>query len=225
MGYSICELKPLNSVLVVDNEEIPLSLITFRIDVILSDKFGSVPGALSAINEDPINILKIIWPLVINKEKFSNSFAGFEKYCFESKESIVLWSKRMTNCLYEIIKKSMPLIKNHKRHKEIQEINSTQSEDFGVPCYATYFDTVAHRYGYSIDQFYDLTLRQLHILLKTIGDKQYEELEIQAALAGRKLKPKIKFNDISLKEEEDHEKQALDALEKLQQRYKDNKNG
>ena len=114
----------------------------------------------------------------------------------------------------------MPLIKNSQRLKELNDIKNLDDES--KPCYARYYDTLAKRYGYTIEQFYGLTLRQVHILLNTSNDQSYDELEVQAALMGRKLKPKMKMLDVSVEEEMDQEQDAMDALKRLRERYEGN---
>ena len=220
MSYTVEELKPLNPVLIIDKREIIISLITLHHEVIFKDVYGSLPKAYEKIKEDPTEILNIIWILALNKTQFGFSLEVFKKFVLTSNDLISVWSKDMQRCLNESVSKSMPLIKNQKRYKELQEIKGATTDS--EPCYATYFDTIAKRYGgYDLEKFYGLTLRQLHMMLNTIGDKQYEELEVQAALQGRKLKPRMKFEDISEEQEKDQEQQALDALKKLQDEYKE----
>jgi len=225
MSYTIEELNPLKPVLVIDDREIIISLITLHKEVIFKEKYGSLSKVFDAIKEKPEEIINVIWILTINKKEFGFSLEELKKFIFTSKQSILEWSKDMHRCLNESISKSMPLIKNQKRYKEIQEIKGSTTDT--EPCYAGYFDTIAKRYGgYDLDKFYELTLRQLHMLLSTIGDKQYEELEVQASLHGRKLKPRMTFEDISEEQEKEQEQQALEALKRLQDEYKERmKNG
>jgi len=219
MSYSVEELNPKNPVLIIDNKEIIISLITLQTEVSFIEQYGSLSAVFGIIQLTPEKIIDIIWELTANKDQFNSSLEVFKKFVLTSKGSIVDWAKDMSACLTEAIQKSMPLIKNQKRQKEIQEIKNSSVDS--KPCYATYFDTVAKRYGYTLDQFYELTLRQVHILLHTIGDKQYDELEIQAALQGRKLKPRMVFNDVSVEEEKEQEQQALDALSRLKKEYEE----
>lgn len=218
MSFTVEELNPKKPVLVIDKKEILLSLVTLQHDVIIKEKFGSLSKMFDFLAEDPKKIVEVIWILVVDKPQFQNSFEVFNNFALSSDESIVDWSKRMVMCLQESVSKSMPLIRNEKRYKDIQEIKGATTDE--KPCYAGYFDAVAKRYGYTLEKFYELTLRQLHIILKTIGDKSYDELEVQAALAGRQLKPRLKFDDISKEEEKENEDQAMDALKRLQEEYK-----
>ena len=218
MSFTVEELNPKKPVLKIDDKEIVLSLITLHIDVILKEKYGSLSNVFDAIHEKPEELINVVWILVLNKNQFENKPEVFKNHVLTSNESIVSWAKSMSACLQEAVSKSMPLIKNQKRYKDIQEIKGSETNE--KPCYASYFDTVAKRYGYTLEQFYELTLRQLHILLKTIGDKSYDELEVQAALAGRQLKPRMKFEDISEEEEQENEDQAMEALKRLQEEYK-----
>ncbi len=218
MSYSVEDLNPALPVLIIDGKEITISFVTLHLEVIFKEKYGSLDKVFKAISDDPTEILNIIWILVTDKKEFSFSFEVFKKFALTSKGSIADWSREMMTCLQQSVYKSMPLIKNTKRHNDIQKIKGTQTDE--KPCYGVYFDTVSKRYGYTIDQFYALTLRQLHILLKVINDKSYEELEVQAALAGKQLKPRMKFEDVSEEEEKENDEQAIEALKRLQEEYK-----
>ena len=221
MSYSVSDLKPKNPVLIIDSHRIELSLITLQKDVIFADLYGNIAGVFDELSKKPTEIIPIIYELVADKSQFKFSIEVFKKFIFNLNATTDIVAKEFTRGLHESVNKSMPIIKNEKRYKELQEIN--QSTTMDAPCYASYFDTVASRYGYTLEQFYQLTLRQLHILLTTIGDKKYDELEVQAALQGRQLKPRITFNDVSIEEEEDQEKQAQDALAELKRKYQERK--
>ncbi len=223
MSSTISELKPLNPVLTIDNLDFSISIVTLQHEVYFAKHYESLTGVFEALHEKPELTVDLIWVLLIDKDFFDNSFEEFKSFIYNSKDLISEWSKDMSECFHQSVILSRPLIKNKKRYKELQEINNTQVES--AVCYASYYDTIASRYGYSLEQFYTLTLRQIHILLKVIGDKQYEELEVQAALQGRKLKPRMVFADITEEQEEEQEEHALDTLKRLQQEYKDRQNG
>jgi len=219
MEYQANELNPAPVVLLIDSEEIEISFISLKIDGILQKKFNGLTGVYSLIKENPVSIIEIIWVLVRNKSRFSFSLEVFKNHCLTSKESLQDVAMKMKQCLDDSVNASMPLVKNPKRVKELNAINKATTQE-GV-CYGVYYDRIAKRYGYSLEQFYDLTLRNIHIFLNVIGDESYKELEIKASLAGRDLKPRMKMNDISPEEEAEQEKQALEALAELQKRYKE----
>ena len=221
MSYTVEELKPANTVLLIDGKELELSLVTLQKEVIFAEKYGSFQNVFIKLKEKPEKILEIIYELVLDKTKFKNSLEVFKHFIFSitSKEKIEDKSRKMYLALEEASEKSAPKIVNLKRYKEIQKIKGEQADS--KPCYASYYDSIAKRYGYSLDQFYDLTLRQLHILLKVIGEKTYDELEIQAALQGRKLKPRMNFEDVTPEQDAENENQAMEALKELQRKYQE----
>jgi hypothetical protein len=223
MSYQIIDIRPPKPVLKIDSKEIKLSFITLDILNIFTAEYGGISAIYDAIEEDPMNVFTVIWQLIIDKNRFNYSAPSFYKYCAKAKESLLDITKKMMDCLDYSIKSSMPLIKNKKRLDELNKIRNIQANE--APCYAKYYDTIASRYGHDLDQFYSLTLRQLHILLKTIEDKSYDELEIQAALAGRKLKPRMEFEDISEEQEKSREEDAQDALERLKKEYEQRNKG
>jgi len=221
MSYAIEDFCPLNPIISINGEGIELSVLNLRLETSLIENYGGLKSAQEKIKSEPLELLRLVWFLLVDKARFKNSFSAFESFCFGAKESTEVWAFEMSKGFNSAIVKSMPLIKNAKRFKEIQELRG--DGEIQTPCYAKYYDAVAKRYGYSISDFYDLTMRQLHILLNTIGDESYKELETQAALQGRKLKPKMEFKDISEEQEQEQEEQAVDALAELKRKYEENK--
>lgn len=222
MSFNIEEISPRNPVLIVDGAEIHLMALTLRADVSLKYKYGTLVKVYDSIKENPSELLDIIWFFVKDKKLYNDKPENFKNYLFKARESITDIAQKIKACLDEAVNTSMPLIKNKKRYKELQAINDSQTDE--TPCFLEYFDSISKRYGYTLDSFMDLTLRQVHMLLNLVGDKSYEELEVQAALQGRKLKPRMKFLDVSEEEEMDQEQQALDALKRLQEDYKAKQN-
>ena len=224
MSFTVEELNPRKPVLIIDNKEIVLSLITLHHEVIFKEQYGSLAKLFENLKGKPELIFDIVWELVLDKVSFNNSLKEFKATVFSAKESLLDVSKKMTSCLHDSVHKSMPLIKNKKRYEDLQQIKKATSDDGDAePCYARYFDNVAKRYGYTLDQFYELTLRKLHMILNTIGDESYKELEVQAALNGVKLKPRMTFKDITPEEEQEQEDDALATLQKLKDSYEKNK--
>lgn len=226
MSYTVEEFNPQKPVLVVDDQQFDISFITLQKEVTFKAQYGSLNKMFENLKENPQIVISVMWELLIDKLYFNYSYKKFEKFILTTEESLLDVSKKMTACLNDSVAKSMPVIKNKKRYKELQDIKKAQSEGNADPCYVVYYDSVSKRYGYTIEQFYELTLGQLHKILQVIGDKVYEELEVQAALQGKKLKPRVKFDDVSEEQEEQNDAHALEALKELQRKYKErNKEG
>lgn len=219
MSFKLEEFNPAKPVLVLDSKGFELSLITLQKEVQIKEKHGSLNDVFGNLKE---TLFQVIWILLEDKKHFNNSFKNFENFILSNtnNDSLVETAKKTSEVFNEVVYKSMPLIKNAKRHKEISQIKNQNKES--QICYVSYFDTVSKRYSYTIEEFYNLTLRQLHMLLEQIGDATYEELEIQAALQGKKLKPRVKFDDVSEEQEKENEQEAMDALKRLQEKYKNN---
>ena len=66
----------------------------------------------------------------------------------------------------------------------------------------------------------DLTWRQLRFLMKTIHSEKRKEQEFQAALLGRKLKPKPEPNHVSKKDRERMDKAAEALLQRMKEKHK-----
>ena len=223
MEFQIHELHPAKQVLKIDSREIRLNYMTLDIDLQFKARYGGINELYETIQKEPTEVLHTIWILVIDKMRFNYDFEKFQKYVLTSQSSIVDTAKQMRELLNTCIRESMPIIRNKKRYEELNAIKHNQEDS--KPCYARYYDTVASRYGYTLDQFYSLTLGQLHALLNVCGDKQYEELEVQAALAGKKLKPRMTFNDVSEEEETQQDDDAMAAFEELKKQYQENNKG
>lgn len=221
MNFTLEELNPSNPVLRVNKKEIELSLLTLQLEVNLTDIYGTLSNAMENLGK---NIVAVTWMFVIDKNRFDNSFDNFAAVLFSGDDSTASISKNMAACFYEAVRKSRPIIKNPERAKELQKMTEPNGEL--KICYAGYFDTVASRYsGYTLKTFYQLTLGQLHAFLNTIGDKKYEELEVQAALQGRKLKPRMIPLDVTVEEEKEQDQDAQDAVRRLREAYEKNNKG
>lgn len=217
MNYTIEEFKPLNTELTIDNVSYFYSPLTLHHEVIFINLYGSIPKMLKKLSDEPTEIFKISWQL-IDQSRFNYNYAEFLKVLTECNEEKIELGKKLNTLLNQSIAQSQPLIKNIKRYKESQEIAASKSES--KPCYAVYYDRLAKRYSYTIDQFYSLTLRQVHILLKTSEEESYKELEIEAALRDKKLKDRPKYEDIPIEQEQQQEAQAIDAMKRLKAAHK-----
>lgn len=216
MAYELQDLYPQKYVLKLGNSDFELSLITLKKEVWFKYHYGSIQDAIDSLNKDPLQIFKLIWELLEDKSLFKD-IETFKKYCMQVKNKDELGFK-MSEGFNHSIAQSMPLIKNVKRYKDIQEIKG--AADSNKPCYVKYFDRLSNRYGWSLDKFMELTLRQLHMMLKAVNDGEYEDLTVQAALVGAKLQPRMEFEDITEEEEAQQDADALAALKRLQEDYK-----
>lgn len=217
MAFSIEELRPANPIILVKGRELELSLITLKIDAKIKDKFGKLENIFDQVRKNPFSIFDALWILLLDKESFNNSRTDFSQFVLSAAKTSEVTISIM-NAIHESIGKSMPVIKNKQRYDELLKISQTHEDR--KPCYGVYYDTLAKRYGYSIEDFYNLTLRQLHILLNIVGDQSYEDLEVQAALQGKKLKPRIKPIDIEEKDDKILDDDAKDLHARLMEEYK-----
>ena len=123
--------------------------------------------------------------------------------------------QKLGNHLAYLIKSAQPIIKNPERLKEIKKALGKEEGDHDFEeNYAVYFDKIARRYGYSIDTYFSQTSRQLHACFKAMEEEDYKDLELRAALAGRKLKERIKYRDVSPEQEAQEVDQAQAAIER-----------
>lgn len=216
MQYSISDLRPNNPILCIGDKTFSISLITLQIESLLKEQFCELNLIHDKINKNPLIIFDIVWMLIINKSEFKNA-TEFKNFIYaQAKTSEVAGGIR--DAVYDSFYKSMPKVKNKAKYDELLKIN--QANESSKICYGIYYDKIAKRYGYSIDNFFNLTLGQLHILLTVSSDQSYEEIEMQAALQGRKMKARMKFEDVEEKEDKKLDEGAQDIFKRLQNEYK-----
>lgn len=211
MSYSLNDLSPNKPKIILGDKELFLSLITLRISEKIETEIAPLKNIYEMINKNGLIILDIIWLLLLDKEKF-NSKKDFIDFIYKNTKTSEVGAV-LYNAFYDAHIKSMPKIKNKARYDELLKIS--QAQETTKPCYGVYYDKIAKRYGYSIDQFCDLTLAQLHILLTVSSDQNYEEIEVQAALQGRKLKPRMKMPDVEEKDDKQLDDDAKEMLARL----------
>lgn len=205
--------------------EYELHNFTLNREVWAINKFGSMKAMVEAIRnpteKNPYALFEVLHFLLKDKSDFKKPEHIVRANLAISKQALIDNAGLAYKAIKRVLDISSPLIKNPERLKT--QIQMQQAQGAKAPCYGVYFDRVAKRYGYTIDQFYDLTLRQLHILLNVIKDESYQELEVQAALQGRELKPQMEVLDITPEEEKEQESAAKDAYNRLMQAYEERK--
>jgi hypothetical protein len=229
MSYTVEQFNPCKPTINVDGYELELQLLTLHNTVKLKKLIGDLPEIYLHLKEHPKDIINVIWYLINPKDKhlFENRFHVFQKKYLE--EDITKISEKSYLAFDEVVAASMPVVINRERDEAIAKMNN--GGEVKPPCYARYYDALSKRYSLTLDKFYELTLRNISSMLKIIADESYSELEVQAALAGRKLKPKITYNEFTPEQEKENDDAALDALASLQKDYldkqkeKENNNG
>lgn len=213
MSYLLEELRPPNPTIEMGELTLEFSLITLNLTVKFTALYGSLNETLDVINKDATQIFKITYAMLLDKSKFVTQ-KSFEKYMFSNMKNLVDVGSELTRVFHESVIASLPQLKNRKLQSEF---NKAIGADETKICYGKYYDMVASRYSYTLDKFMELTLRQLVIVLDISGDSSYEELEVQAALAGRKLNPRVKALDI---DEKTDAKQDADAQEMFKEKMR-----
>lgn len=225
MSYTLEELKPLAPFETINDKKIIFSLVNLNHEVYFAERFGGIQKFFHGLKNNPETLLEVSWLLLSGKEEFKSCFKTFETFLHSGKELTNEWAQKLVSLIEQSAIRSRPIIKNLKRVQEMQKIKAAQNAEDGTPCYAKHYDSIASRYGYTIDQYYELTLRQLQILLKTANEEEYQELEFQAALNGRELKAPIKVLEISDEEDNDLDKEAQSMFDRLKKNYEEKKNG
>jgi hypothetical protein len=218
MAYTIEELRPLNPVLNISGIDFDISLITLNVDSHLRAKFGKLENIFPSFSKNPLTVFDALWILLLDKKFFDLKKKKMIEFIVDSGKTSEV-SAGIARVIEESISKSMPIIQNKAAYDELMKIQAAANDTKNKPCYGVYYDAIGKRYGHTIEQFFELTLRQLHIMLTVIGDKSYEEIEIQAALQGRKLKERIKPLDMTEKEDKAQDDLAAANLKKLRAEY------
>jgi len=213
MSYLLEELRPPNPTIELDDSTLEFSLITLNLTVKFTALYGSLNATLDIINQDASQIFKITYAMLLDKSKFPTQ-KSFEKFIITNTKNLVDVGSSLTRVFHESVIASLPQLKNRKIQNEFNKAIGADEKEI---CYGKYYDMVASRYSYTLDKFMELTLRQLVIVLDISGDSSYEELEVQAALAGRKLNPRVKALDI---DEKTDAKQDADAQEMFKEKMR-----
>ena len=77
----------------------------------------------------------------------------------------------------------------------------------------------AERYGYTIKEFYALTLRQVFQIKRAMEKRLQQQREWDAALQGKKLQNQPKPLDITYAEEKEYDDKAKGLLEKMKREH------
>lgn len=215
MGHALEELRPNNPAMNVDNYVIEFNLLSLKLINKFTKIYGSISKALTLIEKEPSKIYEMSYLLISDKEKFPTQ-ATFKLFLDSSSFTTDSIASELLRCFYESVIASLPVVKNQKLKEEYQKALGHEAKE---PCYGEYYDTVAKRYSYTIDDFMNLTLRQLHIILTVSSDGIYEEFEVQAALLGKQLKPRMKMVDIDEATDKEQDEMALQMLKEQQAKY------
>lgn len=229
MSLQLHELKPPLVKIVLDQKVFMLKPFTLNEEVEVIHKFGSMKNTMGFLNspteKNPYTVFILAWQLLEDKEYFG-TLDKFIKSCKgNSKRAFIRAGQSCFKGVKQSIEDSGPLIKNPERMAFLHKQAVMQGKEKEQVCYASYFEKISSRFGYTINEFYELTMRQLHALLKCISNSKYEELEVQAVLAGRKMKPRIEYDDITPEQEKENEKAGENAHAELQRRFKERNEG
>ncbi len=223
MAYELQHLKP-ETVFFNEHELLPFTL---ELEVWAIYQYGSINKMYEELRaptkERPFLVFDILHKLLKDKTKFKKPIHLVKEFIDISKQAIINNSALAYKAIKRSLDLSAPIIINPERYKAKIDMLKAQGQLADEVCYGTYYDTLASRYGYSIDQFYNLTMRQLHILLKTINEEKHNELSVSAALQGRELKPRMEVLEITEEQEKENEESAASAHESLLKRYNERK--
>ncbi len=230
MIYSLNELNPVQPVVIIAGRELTLGRFSLAVESWAIEKFsdkdkanGAVVLVQKIVDDEFSHVLYALLYRLVD-HPVVKSYAEFLELIIKAEKTKLLNPKseykydsslrEIQNALVVCASNAQPIIKNKQRQKELAEINEAKGQS-SEACYGVYYDTFAKRYGYTIDEFYNLTLRQVHSMLKVMGGEKYKELEVQAALSGRKLKPRIEELDLSEEDDKEIEDYAKEIKERL----------
>lgn len=77
----------------------------------------------------------------------------------------------------------------------------------------------AERYGYTLNDFYALTLRQVFHIKKALEKAKTRTMEWEAALAGKPIKKKAEGLGFTPEEEKENDEKAKQLLERMKAEY------
>lgn len=222
MSFEVNELRPIP----VFYKSYELKPFTLNCEVWAIHNYGSIKKMWEQIqkpNEKSIALYDVLSYLT-GKTKKELIYHGVADNKLNIEKTVIENSRLAYTAIKSALDNSSPLIKNPERAKAKQQMLEAQGAA-KPPCYGVYYDRLAKRYGYDLDQFYNLTLRQLLILLNVINEESYDELALQAKLHGREIKERMEVDDITPEQEAEQDNAAQAAYEALMRRYREANNG
>lgn len=227
MSIKLTELYPIPITFSLHAEEYELLPFTLKKELWVLKSFDSLEKFNEALvkpnSERPFLLFEFIYEL-LKDSPFKTIDSFLKKVLSKGRQGVIEATKQASISANNSLLNAMPLVKSVTRTNELKEIQKAKGESVGAN-YALYYDKIARRYGYTLDDFLNLTTRQLFFLLKAIDDGDYAELEVKAALAGRKLKPRLNELDISEDQDKENMKAAEEMLKRMEQRHKEIING
>lgn len=227
MAIKLNELYPSPIYFEIFDKEYELKPFTLKVELWVLDNFETLEEfnkALLTPQEDrPFLIYEFLFQL-LKDSPFKTVDELCKKILDKGKAKLIEITKHASKVINKTLIDSMPLIKSETRSRELKELREAKNENIEAD-YGIYYDKLARRYSYSIEQFYSLTTRQLFIMLQAIDDGDYSELEVKAALAGRELKPRMVSLDISEEQDKENMQAAETMLEEMKKRHEEIKNG
>jgi hypothetical protein len=143
--------------------------------------------------------------ILLEKNNFFKSAIHFEKKFFNQKTEIYT---RNINALICTVNDSQPIHNVGQAIKNDNENQDENEEDFSL----LYIIISREISGYTVDRFYDLTLRQINQIQKDLQKEKNQEIEFQAKIHGAKI---VKRYNNRLNSEINFSKKENDKIEKF----------
>ena len=147
MSYTLEDLSPSNPILNIKGNELEISVVKLKHDVIFLEEYGGTTKLFEAIKKDAMKVYDMIWTLLLDKSRFKYNKSNFINTVmgWGIKDSSSECYKKLIDAIY----KAQPKAKT-KTDQTMAKINRIKNEgtDIPKPCYLDYYDRVAKRYSY-----------------------------------------------------------------------------
>lgn len=222
MGFSFSDLLGNRIEITICDKEFELSLITIEKHLRIVEMCGSINNLFEHFKKENLALLDFVYMLIKDKTDLSKS--DYYNLYLKTPDKIEL-GKQLQIKIQQIIKASYSEVREKSQNEiDMEILNSAVSGD-NDKCIGKAYDLLAKRYGYTLQDFSQLTLKQLDILLEVCSESVVDEFDTQAALHGRKTKPRMKVKKTEKKEDEALDKMMKEIYEKQKLASKGNSNG
>lgn len=212
------EFCPRKEKIAIEGKTFILSLFTLDHEIWALENFESLEVMQSQLKEPteerPYILFELLFELIENKPDYD--FDNFMLYF--NANNLTEYAGKIFNVVNRILVKSFPDIENVERMKDYNKTMENQAAP-NKNSYAIYYEKMAARHGISIEAFLKLTPRQLFSILNAMNLNEYDELSLQAALQGRKLKEQNTLFLVDSKTEKVQEQDAMEMLKQMKDRH------
>lgn len=182
--------NPPNRNITIDGGPYELGPFSIKVMSLIHRRFGSVQNFQNVINgkreengiykkDFPTYIMWTAYTLLTEKDYFESQ-CQFGNRFVRQKQAVY---EQNIDAIIETISDSQPVI----NFKDLSGRNDGPVDDSAIDLFSRSYATIARDTGYTVEQFYNLTLRQINQIQDDLSFIKNQEREFQAGIHGAKI--------------------------------------